>query len=408
MASMSFKIYYGEDIRRITLDMSSNPEADWKLLQARIISSFNFHSPQDFVLRVKDEDGDLCTVQNAEEFDEAIQTTNGDVLRIWVTPFRKQNEVQSEKSETSTRCPFSFPLFFPFIILAGGIKLIFCLLPVFLVCATIKRLSCCTKSMRHNRVFDGCLPCPLLMLAGFIMISLCFKCPLCYVFSSLFIFFGSNFLCREGSCNTHASSKKRVYFHCGGPCVQTRKSNVTRWTPISDFVSASSDEAFKNSDTIDQTTKEADFTSTIVSDDFVDLRAEDDILTLKVADICKVDLSDAEDFLENTDKGLVRAMIENSLLRELRNAVALHLTKDATMPFPSTQNEGSKPSVTEAEENNGTDEDGLTDSEVMALKCLASMGFQGHHVVQELKKNQGHVERTVKALVKRGGQLVRQ
>merc|ERR1711975_139833 len=52
------------------------------------------------------------------------------------------------------------------------------------------------------------------------------------------------------------------------------------------------------------------------SEDFVDVQDDDNLLTAKLVDICKIDSDEAEEFIHKNDVGLIRAMINNDLLRE--------------------------------------------------------------------------------------------
>lgn len=138
------------------------------------------------------------------------------------------------------------------------------------------------------------------------------------------------------------------------------------------------------------------------SDDFVDVKADDNVLVAKLADICKIKSEEAEEFLTKNDEALVQAMIDNSLLRELRSAVALSIRQETeTEPEADTETQDNEDSV--GNDSDNRDDDQSVDSNAteyaVGLECLRSMGFEGDHVVLELNKNQGRIEDTVKALL---------
>merc|ERR1711907_88001 len=133
------------------------------------------------------------------------------------------------------------------------------------------------------------------------------------------------------------------------------------------------------------------------SDDFVDVKAEGSVLAAKLSEICKINLEDAEKFLTKNDESLVQAMIDNNLLRELRSAVAVTTSQED----PSTSDDITTNQLEqeEQEQDNQSNADSDATEYSVAMDCLKSMGFEGDHVVRELKKNQGRIEDTVKALL---------
>jgi len=139
------------------------------------------------------------------------------------------------------------------------------------------------------------------------------------------------------------------------------------------------------------------------SDDFVDVKAEGSVLAAKLSEICKINLEDAEKFLTKNDESLVQAMIDNNLLRELRSAVAVTTSQEdpsTSGDITTNQLEQEKQEQEqEQEQDNQSNADSDATEYSVAMDCLKSMGFEGDHVVRELKKNQGRIEDTVKALL---------
>lgn len=132
------------------------------------------------------------------------------------------------------------------------------------------------------------------------------------------------------------------------------------------------------------------------SDDFVDVESAS-VLASELSEICKVEISQAEEFLTKNDPALIRAMIDNKLLRELRSAVALSTGASG----PEDQENKKDDDVASVQQNDDvlsqTSSSG-TDYSV-GIECLKSMGFEGPNVVATLKKNHGKIEDTVKELL---------
>jgi len=107
MSTNSFKIFCGEEIRRITLPTT----ASWEDFLARIKEIFGPRFSHDLLFQYQDEEGDCITIGSEVEWREAIQVLQGDkIKKITVIEKKKCNKKKGQKMNKNKKpCKKSNP-----------------------------------------------------------------------------------------------------------------------------------------------------------------------------------------------------------------------------------------------------------------------------------------------------------